>query len=384
MNKKILALGLSLLTCLNLTACDGLSWSSSLGDGVGAQNSSATSSYGAAVTGYSDFDTTSSLQLETSSKNYAYDDIVQEVQAISGSGIKASYDASSKSSTSNNNSSSSQNKPSKKSSSQKLIRSVSLDVEIKSSNDLQKSVDSIIALTESYNGWVAYNNVDYASRYAGGSLELRIPKDSVDTFIETVESTDMKLKSKSDNTEDVTMKYVDTQSRLNVKITQRDKYMQYLEQATNTTELLEIEDRLASVIADIESYEQQIRQMDSLIEYTEVSVNISCETSANRESFWERFKSAISDIRESIADTFLGGMEWFLNALITLIFVIPIIIIVIRAIVLAFTGEWRWKKKDKTKKNDLKKKTSLLLNRGTNTKTEKEKEIKPAEDEKKD
>ena len=303
MRKKLITLGLILVTCINITACGGM-WSSSLGDGgyyeAYDSYSEARASYnavsdGAGVAGYGE---------ETGYNS------VSVLNANAAPQVKTESTKKETSSTKENNT--------------KLIRDVELTVEIDSSANLEESVNSLIELTESYNGWVAYNNVDYASRYAGGLLELRIPQDNVDKFIETVENDEIRLRSKSDSTEDVTMQYVDAQSRLKVKLTQRDKYMQYLEQATNTTELLEIEDRLALVIADIESYEEKLRMMDSLIEYTEVSIKIQCETSIDRQSFGERFKRAITDIRESVADTFLGGMEWFLNALIVLIFVIPI------------------------------------------------------------
>lgn len=359
MRKKLITLGLILVTCINITACGGM-WSSSLGDGGYYEDydsySEARASYnavsdGAGVAGYGE---------ETGYNS------VSVLNANAAPQVKTESTKKETSSTKENNT--------------KLIRDVELTVEIDSSANLEESVNSLIELTESYNGWVAYNNVDYASRYAGGLLELRIPQDNVDKFIETVENDEIRLRSKSDSTEDVTMQYVDAQSRLKVKLTQRDKYMQYLEQATNTTELLEIEDRLALVIADIESYEEKLRMMDSLIEYTEVSIKIQCETSIDRQSFGERFKRAITDIRESVADTFLGGMEWFLNALIVLIFVIPIGIISIRSIVFAISGNWKWKRKNKdgneknkADKKSLKEKLKSLL------KKKEEKENKPAE-----
>lgn len=367
MKNRISILGLVLLSCISLTACGGD------GVGVGMSSMSSDNSSNAAVYGYGDLgDSSYSDSLSLNSYSESYEDVDFSVS----SKAEKSYASSTQSVNASSNKSVS-NESSKKSSSQKLIRTVSMRVGIGSSENLENTVNDIITMASNLNGWVAYNNVDYASRYAGGRLELRIPKEKVDEFIKTVEDSDMRIKSKSDNSQDVTMKYVDTESRLNVKITQRDKYMQYLEQATNTTELLEIEDRLAEVISDIESYQSQLKEMDSLIEYTEVSLEIECETSANRESFWERFKSAVVDIRENVADTLLWGLDWFLNALIVLVFVIPIIIIVIRAIVLAFTGEWRWKKRNKTDRTDSEtwlKKIRTLINKAT-LKGEEKKEI---------
>lgn len=366
MKKKLVTLGLILVTCTNLTACGGM-WSSSLGDGYYAEYNYDT--YNGAYESYDDI-------VNDGGGTVGYGDSGEGSGYASVSMLNVNAAPSGKAEPTSTKEESSQAKKNNT----KLIREVELTVEIDSSANLEESVNSLIELTESYNGWVSYNNVDYASRYAGGLLELRIPQDNVDKFIETVENDEIRLRSKSDSTEDVTMKYVDAQSRLKVKLTQRDKYMQYLEQATNTTELLEIEDRLALVIADIESYEEKLRMMDSLIEYTEVSIKIQCETSIDRQSFGERFKRAIADIRESVADTFLGGMEWFLNALIVLIFVIPIGIISIRSIVFAISGNWKWKRKDKDGngknkegKKSLKEKLKTLLNK------KKEKETKPVE-----
>lgn len=378
--KKLSVMLVTLIACVNLSGCSGSGFIYDTGVGQSTSSRPSDDYYGdgVGVAGYGD------LGLGGNSSNST----AMEVQALSSSGIKADMDSGSGMGGSKGFSKeleSPSETTKKKQNNQKLIRSVSIKVEIPTSDRLNEAVNNLTELTESYDGWVAYNNVDFGSRYAGGTLEVRVPKDRVDEFIATVEESELKVLNKSDNVKDVTMEYVDTTSRLKVKETQRDKYMEYLNQATNVTELLEIEDRLADVISDIEAYQQKINSMDSLIEYTEIEIGISCETSVNRESFWERFKAALRDIRESVSETFLGGLEWFLNALITLIYVIPIIIIVIRTVVLALKGGLVHKdKKDKSFKDKVKDLIDKVKNvSDTKNKTESKEEKEKSEEENK-
>lgn len=363
MKKSSLIIAIS-LSMLSLTACGGV------GDGIPADrmySSNSSEGYdivdnGVGVAGYGDLEldgtsVTSEMKFADAAKS----------SETGGSGSRLENNSNNE----NNNSNSSQS--TQRTSNQKLIRKVNLRTKIKSSAGLRDTINNILNLVDNAGGWVASNNVDFGSRYAGGSLSIRIPKNNVDNFLEVIENSDLIVTSKNETITDVTMDYVDTESRLNVKIKQKEKYMEYLDSAVSVDDLLNIEDKLADVVSDIEAFESKLKSMDSQIEYTEINLNIECETSVNRESFWERFKTALKDIREEVGETFLDGLAWFLNALVSLVFFIPIMIIVIKAIVLAFNGKWEFKKRgnDKEKKflNNIKNKVSEIKEHKNKTKS---------------
>ncbi|MCM1440927.1 MAG: DUF4349 domain-containing protein [Roseburia sp.] len=229
----------------------------------------------------------------------------------------------------------------KKFNEQKLIRRVSIDLELETNENLESNADKIQQLAVATGGYVANVSLDNRSTWANGQLTLRIPKEEVDGFLSDVRELGIKVTSVSDSSEDVTMQYTDTKTRLEVQEEALKKYRQYLENAVDVNELLSIETKIDNIISEIESYKAKLRVMDSQIDYTEVNVNISCKTSISRDSFWVKAGARLKNIGDEIGDTFLDGLEWMLNAFVVLIFVIPVGFVVIRVFLFTIRGTWK-------------------------------------------
>lgn len=226
---------------------------------------------------------------------------------------------------------------------QKLIRRVSINLELESNLTLEENAEKIQQLVSVAGGYTANVSLDNRDSWANGRLELKVPKDKVDGFLSDVKALGIKVTSVSDSAEDVTMQYTDTQTRLEVQETALRKYKQYLDNAENIEEFLSIEQRIDSIVSEIESYKAKLRVMDNQIDYTEITVQINCKTSVNRDSFWVRAGERLKSIGYEVGDTFLDGFEWFVNALIVLLFVTPIGIVVVRIIRFAVKGKWKFK-----------------------------------------
>ncbi len=232
--------------------------------------------------------------------------------------------------------------------SRKLIRIVSLSFTIPNSDALSDYVNSISKEAEKLGGYVASNNSTYGD-YANGSLSLKIPADKADEFIENLKGSGMKLTNTSDSTEDVTLQYVDVESRLKVKEQTKAKYEEYLSLATNVEDTMNIEKELSSVIADIESYRSQLNVLKDQIDYTSIYVDINCEVSAEAQTFGEEFISTLKNLRSEVGGTFIDAFCWFVNTIVVLIFAIPIFVIVIRVFMFAIGKTWMRKKKAENK-----------------------------------
>ena len=230
----------------------------------------------------------------------------------------------------------------------KMIRTVNLSFSIPSSDTLADCVSTISTEVEQLGGYIANNDSTYGD-YAYGNLSIKISATKADEFIETLKGSGMKLTNYTDSTEDVTLQYVDVESRLKVKEDIKQKYEEYLSAATTMEDTISIEKELSSVISDIESYQSQLNVLKSQVDYTTISVNISCEKSEEAEPFPEEFMRTLKNLGSEIGGTFIDSFCWFANTLITLIFALPLLIIVIRAIMFAIGSPWRRKKKEKAK-----------------------------------
>lgn len=227
----------------------------------------------------------------------------------------------------------------------KLIRTVSLTFSISNSDGLADCINSISEKVINMGGYIENNNTSYGD-YAEGNISAKIPSDKADDFIENIKGSGMKLKNISDSTEDVTLSYVDIESRLKVKEDTKAKYEEYLKNSANMEDTLAIENELNSIIADIESYKSQLNVLNNQIDYTSIQIYIDCDVSDEARGFIERFKEAMGDFGIEMGDTLIDAFQSFVLALIRLIFVIPIIIIIIKAIKFAI-GKSPIRKKNK-------------------------------------
>ena len=218
---------------------------------------------------------------------------------------------------------------------QKLIRTVSLDISLDTSEVLLTSVNDIKELVLKHKGYTTYSNVNTDSRYASGNLTVKVPKNNVDSFLNEVRESGYSVTNSIDNYEDVTMEYTDINSRLQVKIKARDRYEDILDKAETVEEIISVQSKLDAIQEEIESVQAKLNVMNNRIDYTEVSIYISCKTSVDKEGFFERAKTRLSDIFYDAGNMFIDMVEWLVNSVIFLIFAVPVAFVLIKIFLVA-------------------------------------------------
>lgn len=221
----------------------------------------------------------------------------------------------------------------------KLIRRVNMDLETKEFDQVISSLENEVSALGGYiESMNTYNGSSYTShretRYA--DMTVRVPQELLDGFLETVSGLS-NVTWRSDNVEDVTLEYVDMESRRNALVTEQDRLLELLEQAQTVEDIITIESRLSEVRYEIESMESQLRTYDNLVDYSTVYLNISeveIFTPTQEESIWERISGGFMDSLENIGK---GFQEFFVGFLINLpyllvagIFAAAVIVIVLK------------------------------------------------------
>ena len=221
----------------------------------------------------------------------------------------------------------------------KLIRRVNMDLETKEFDQVISSLENEVSALGGYiESMNTYNGSSYTShretRYA--DMTVRVPQELLDGFLETVSGLS-NVTRRSDNVEDVTLEYVDMESRRNALVTEQDRLLELLEQAQTVEDIITIESRLSEVRYEIESMESQLRTYDNLVDYSTVYLNISeveIFTPTQEESIWERISGGFMDSLENIGK---GFQEFFVGFLINLpyllvagIFAAAVIVIVLK------------------------------------------------------
>ena len=182
-------------------------------------------------------------------------------------------------------------------------------------DDLDGAIDSVNQALKQLNGYVQdqsiYNGSAYSGRrYRSGDMTLRIPAENLEDFTQTMEGC-TNVVSSSRSTEDVTLQYVDTESRVNALKTEQTRLLELLSQADNMSDLLEIESRLTDVRTELERYTSQLKVLENRVDYATVNLSISevkeytpVEEKTRLEKIGEGFVKSLKDLGSGILDFF--------------------------------------------------------------------------------
>ena len=163
---------------------------------------------------------------------------------------------------------------------------------------------------------------------------IRIPAENLDQFISQV-GEEANVTSKSETTENVTLTYVSTQSRVVALETEQQRLLELLENAENMEDLLTIEARLTDVRWELENYASQLRVLDNQVNYSTIYLNIwevDEPTVMAERTVWQKIGDGFS---ENAGDMWDGLVEAFIWIITAIPYLIPLSLIA-GAFVLAF------------------------------------------------
>lgn len=154
-----------------------------------------------------------------------------------------------------------------------------------------------------------YNGSSYSSRrYRYANLTIRIPAADVDKFTQEIAGI-ANVVSKETSRDDITLKYVDTESRLTALKVEEERLLELLEKAETMADLLEIEARLTDVRYELENYGSRLRLYDNQVDYATIYLDIEEVqeyTPVAEPTFWERltggFADSLDDLWDSLQD----------------------------------------------------------------------------------
>lgn len=226
--------------------------------------------------------------------------------------------------------------------SRKLIRTVDMSVETQEFDALlanvQAQVEALGGYIENlytYNGSSYY---DYAYSSRSASVMARVPSASLDDFLNQV-AEEGNVISRSESVEDVTLTYVDLESRRDALETEQERLLELLEQAETVEDIVTIEDKLSDVRYELQSMESQIRTYDNQIDFATVYLDIAEVveyTPTQEETVWERLSNGFVDSLEDVGDGLVEFFIWFVTHIPQLVVwaaVIAVIVLIVRLIV---------------------------------------------------
>ena len=153
----------------------------------------------------------------------------------------------------------------------KLIRTVSMAAETENYDTLIPALEEKLTALGGYTE--SRQTGTYGSTRRWSSMTIRIPADNLSAFVTHV-SKNANVLSTSEETKDVTLQYVDTESKITALETEQARLLELLAGAQNLSEILEIEARLSDVTYELERYASQKRSYDNQITYATVRLPV--------------------------------------------------------------------------------------------------------------
>jgi hypothetical protein len=178
--------------------------------------------------------------------------------------------------------------------SRKLTKSAYISLRV---DDPAATEKPLSELMDKFGAWSASTTIYENSR----NYSIRVPSDSYDAMLAELAGLG-RVTRRTENTEDVTLRYYDLEGRLAVKRELLNTYQGYLGKARNIDEIMTVESRIADLQQEIDWTGTQLRNLANLIDYSTVNLDIAGPTgsSYSAPTLAERF----GDFFSSFGDVF--------------------------------------------------------------------------------
>ena len=205
----------------------------------------------------------------------------------------------------------------------KIIKTVDETVQTDAYDDfivsLKETVNQCSGYIEnaSYSGSSYYDK--YSSRYA--YFVIRIPADKLDTFTAGVDSMAV-VTSYNEGIRDVTMTYIDIDSRITVLEAEEKVLLDILSKADTVNSMLSVRSQLNSVQSDLASLRAQKKALDDKISYSTVNLRVNevrVVTVTDNPTFFEEVKAEFTENLYDIGQGFRDFGVWFLGNILYLL-----------------------------------------------------------------
>jgi len=229
----------------------------------------------------------------------------------------------------------------------KIIENIELSVETKEFSKLLASVEEQIS---QMGGYIENSNIygreTDSEDNRSAELVVRIPAEKSKDFSGYIAENSVVV-HRSVNTEDVTLEYVDMESRVAALRAEKDALEKLLKNAEKVEDIISVRSQLTEVIYEIESYESQLRTYDNLVSYATVTIwieEVERTTVVEKQNAWQQIGT---NLKNNFANMWDGVVAVFVFVVSAIPYLIPFG--VIAGIILLFIRFWD-KKKQKDKK----------------------------------
>ncbi|RXK62317.1 DUF4349 domain-containing protein [Lacibacter luteus] len=190
----------------------------------------------------------------------------------------------------------------------KIVKTASLNIEVKEYNKFNQLLHTSVA---KFGGYIANEQQTESEYKIENTVTLKVPVDQFQAAVDFLTNGEGKINEKNISSDDVTTQYVDTRSRLEAKKQVRLRYLDLLKQAKNMEEILQVQNEINDIQEQIESATGRINYLAnasamSTINLTYYQVLNAAVQEPGEETFWQKIKEAVGSGWEAIGEIVIG------------------------------------------------------------------------------
>jgi hypothetical protein len=210
----------------------------------------------------------------------------------------------------------------------KLIYTYSVNVETTDYDYFVQRINDYVFMIDGYIESSDYYKSD-TTNLRTLYINIRVPSDMRGNMLASLEDGGNVTKVNV-STDDVTLSYVDIESRMKTYQSEIDELDKLAEQTTDVDELLRIHEQMLDIQSDIDSYQSQLNVMDNKVDYSTFDVKISEVTTYDYETtvsseIKENWSDSVRDIKGALVKFVTRGPVWIIYIL---MLAIPVALII--------------------------------------------------------
>lgn len=235
----------------------------------------------------------------------------------------------------------------------KTIKTAKLTMQTLDFEAFAAALEQKVAETGAYFQYADVSGSDYYGGRRYASYTIRVPEARLNEFMAGLDGI-ATITNKTLGEQDVTLSYVDTESRIQALEIEMESLMKLLEQAVNLESIIKLQDRLTDVRYELENYKAQLRTYDDKINYSTVTLSVSevkKVTEPAPVTVWERIRSGFGRTMDDIVEGAEDFLVWVVVNIPYLVFWAAVIVVAV-IIVKRKNAKRRQRKLEKQREKD--------------------------------
>jgi len=216
----------------------------------------------------------------------------------------------------------------------KMIYRANLELE---TTEYEKAQSDIVTLTNQLGGYFEeQSSNNYSSGYRSASYTVRVPAAQFDAFLHQIGEL-CRVRYQTQSAENVSERYYDMESRLETAKIKLDRLQELLSKAEAMEDIITLESAISETEYQIESLSGELRHYDALIDYSTIYITLQEVYKVSEQenaplTFGQRIRSAFREGLRDFGDFLEDAAEMLAYSWLTLLIIAAAVVLIVKLI----------------------------------------------------